>query len=105
VLLPGGEKGKQSQSLFVHRRLVLTPNRLVERRDEKRGSRFLPDRLPARPHETVDQDRAFHDPVAAEQAEVLPRRHDPRAVGVAEKDVVVVRQQTDRDGGTRRRAG
>jgi hypothetical protein len=91
VLLAGGEKGQQSQSFFGHRCLVLTPDRLIKCCDEQRGSRFLLDRFPARPEETVDQDRAFHDPVAAEEAEVLTRRHDPGAVGVGEKDVVVVR--------------
>jgi hypothetical protein len=91
VHLAGGEKGKQAQAFLGHPCLVWAADRLVERSDQQRRARFRFDRLPACPDETIDQDRTFHDPVAAEQAEVLTRRHDPRAVGVGEQDVVVVR--------------
>jgi hypothetical protein len=90
VLLAGREECKQPQSFRGDRRAVLAADRFVERRDDERRSRFVFDRPPPSPHEPVDQDRALHDPVAAEKAEMLPGRHDPRAVGVGEKDVVVV---------------
>jgi hypothetical protein len=105
VLLAGREKGQQAQPLRGDGREVLAPDRLVERGDDEGCSWFVVDRLPACANKTVDQDRALHDPVAAEEAEVLAGRHDPRAVGVGEKDVVVVGQEAHGDGGVCRGTG
>jgi hypothetical protein len=93
VRLARGEKGEQAQAFCCDGILVLAPDRLVERGDNQRCFRFLLDRFPSRPDEPVDEDRALHDPVAAEEAEVLAGRHDPSAVGVCEQDVVVVGQE------------
>jgi len=90
VLLAWREKGKQPQAFRGDGRAILAPDGLIEWGNDERRPRSVLDRLPACPHEPVDQDRALHDPVAAEEAEVLARGHDPRAVGVGEQDVVVV---------------
>jgi hypothetical protein len=105
VLLARGEKSEQAHAFLLDRRLVLPPDRIVKRGDDQRRSRLLFDRFPARPDEPVDEDRALHDPVAAEEAEVLAGRQDAGTVGVGEKDVVVVREESDRDGGFRRGPG
>src|ERR1700693_3387187 len=80
VLLAGREKGKQSHAFRGDRPAVWAPDRLLERSDDKGGRAFSLGRDPARPDEPVDQDRAFHDPVAAEKSEVLSGGHDPRPV-------------------------
>src|ERR1700693_544173 len=94
VLLARGEKRKQSQALLGDGRTVLAPDRLFERREEQGGGALGFGRDPARPDAPVDANRAFHDPVAAEESEVLPGGHDPRPIGVGEKDVVVVGEES-----------
>ena len=54
--------------------------------------------------DAVDQDRAHRGPVARRQRDGPPGRDDPRAVGVAEQDVVVLGQEPHRRGRVRIRA-
>src|SRR5947209_18861304 len=85
VPIPRREQVEQALALGLDGASVARGERLLERSDDERGRAAARRRDPARSNEAIDEDRALHDPVAAEQAEVPPGGQDPRPVGVAEE--------------------
>src|ERR1700694_2079504 len=92
MLAAGFQELEKPQRLLDYRRPLGLRYRFYKRSDDETDLLGQPHRA----YEAVDQDRALHDPVAAEHPEVLARGQDARAVGVAEQDVVEVGQESHR---------